>query len=132
MKPLSRVQLYRATHALFISLWQNGIPTAEIAYLLNLSKAQLAKHLAEVVEADLERPKPAYDVILVEELPRGVAKMLSASAPLIKVETSGDGLILRPYDPDEDTEDKGVQGANSITENGSTLVELEVSAEGQD
>lgn len=108
MKSTSRVHQYRADHAHFISLWQKGIPTAEIAYLLNLSKAQLAKHLAEVVEADLERKKPAYDVILVEELPHCLKKNPSfADVPMGKVESCGEGFVLTPYNPKQEEQDKG-------------------------
>jgi len=108
MKSLSRVHRYRADHALFCQLWTEGLPTVEIAYLLNLSKAQLAKHLAEVVEADLERPKPAYDVILVEELPRCLRRHPAFSdVPMGKVESCGEGFVLTPHDPEQEEQDKG-------------------------
>lgn len=131
MKSLSRVHRYRADHALFCQLWTEGLPTVEIAYLLNLSKAQLAKHLAEVVEADLERPKPAYDVILVEELPHCLKKKPSfAYVPMCKVESAGDGLVLTGYDPEQVEHGDGAEIAEADTYC-EDFAESEASAESQ-
>ena len=112
----SRTHQCREDHVQFITLWQDGIPMAEIAYRLSLSKAQMANHLTKVVDAELARPKSSYEVVLADELPRAVTKLFPA-APLFKIETVGDGLILTPYSPKKVkkiTDDQMAEDASEI------------------
>ena len=113
----SRIHRCNEDHVLFTSLWEKGVPAAEIAYILDLSKPQMANHLTKAVEADLDRTRPSYEVVSPKELPRNLKKMLFSDAPLYKVESAGDGLVLTPYAPEKVkkvTDDQMAEEASEI------------------
>ena len=95
IKKGSRTQEYRKAHQKFLENWAKGLDPLEIALLLGLSKAQLAKHTLQAFEEQAERTSPTYGCILWEDLPQAVRRVFSGEkGQICRVEGDASGVTI--------------------------------------